>query len=395
MPLSLPGAAALLAAALAIHSTPNRANELQPGVVSLRDLSSQGCDARGIPCQRWWFRADRGRHLVLTMHAEVASLDPVLEITGPGLAYPLRGDDVSPANHDARIELVILRTGVFAVEAQGYARGQHGRYTLLLESVIERMPANAEVATPVRAKTGPRIYAVLVGVSDYAGRRNALRYVREDPVNLARVIRDRGALADASLILTDSGATAERVRRAIQAVADSAGRDDIFLFFFSGHGGQLPTADPSETDGLDETIAMFDREVRDDEMRRWLETVRAGRVIIAIDACFSGGFARDVITRDGELGLFSSEEAFTSIVPPDLQSGGYLAAFLQRAFAGEADVGPADHVIQTGELRRFLEEAYDHEIKSADARTRDGRRGRQRIVVQGAASHLSDTLLVY
>ncbi|NIR99882.1 MAG: hypothetical protein GWN99_02225, partial [Gemmatimonadetes bacterium] len=52
---------------------------------------------------------------------------------------------------------------------------------------------------------------------------------------------------------------------------------------------------------------------------------------VVLDACFSGGFAKDVISAPGRMGLFSSEEDVTSSVAAKFRAGGYLAVFLADA----------------------------------------------------------------
>jgi cytochrome P450 len=59
--------------------------------------------------------------------------------------------------------------------------------------------------------------------------------------------------------------------------------------------------------------------------------------LLALDACFSGGFARDVVSRPGVMGLFSSEEDLTSAVADKFEAGGYLSHFLRAGLAGEGD----------------------------------------------------------
>ena len=41
----------------------------------------------------------------------------------------------------------------------------------------------------------------------------------------------------------------------------------------------------------------------DNDMGTLFDGVHAGTSILALDSCFSGGFAKDVITRPGRVGL--------------------------------------------------------------------------------------------
>jgi len=87
--------------------------------------------------------------------------------------------------------------------------------------------------------------------------------------------------------------------------------DDTFLFFFSGHGDQLEgTSDDGaiEVDELDECICMYDYDLPDNEYAELLDQLDAGLSVTVLDACNSGGLARDVITQPNRVVYASSEE---------------------------------------------------------------------------------------
>ena len=97
----------------------------------------------------------------------------------------------------------------------------------------------------------------------------------------------------------------------------------MFLFFYSGHGAYVEGR--RELDGRDETLYVSDGHITDDQVSVWFDSVNARLGVIALDSCFSGGFARDVISAPGRMGIFSSEEDVTSNVAERFQAGGYLS----------------------------------------------------------------------
>ena len=116
------------------------------------------------------------------------------------------------------------------------------------------------------------------------------------------------------------------------------GPNDLFIFFYSGHGAQSgEQAGSTELDRREEAINTYSGDVTDDEMGRLFSQIHSRVSIIALDSCFSGGFARDVITAPGRMGFFSSEEDLTSSVAGRFQAGGYLSPFLRLGLRGEAD----------------------------------------------------------
>src|SRR5690606_11392634 len=71
------------------------------------------------------------------------------------------------------------------------------------------------------------------------------------------------------------------------------------LFYYSGHGTQLPenialtgVLDP-EQDGVDEALYVYDGELLDDEIGVLLDRLPAENIIVIFDSCFSGAGTRD------------------------------------------------------------------------------------------------------
>jgi len=107
-----------------------------------------------------------------------------------------------------------------------------------------------------------------------------------DADKIAGVLRPLGF--DVSVLKT-AAATSANVLSALRAAAQELERGDIFVFYFSGHGRQQPDLDGDEVDGYDETIAMYDREIIDDELGVVWTSFRAGvRLVMVSDSCNSG-----------------------------------------------------------------------------------------------------------
>jgi hypothetical protein len=109
---------------------------------------------------------------------------------------------------------------------------------------------------------------------------------------------------------------------------------------------------------MDETIELYDGPLTDDEMNRMFENVGAGVSLVILDACFSGGFAKDVISAPGRMGLFSSEEDVTSSVAAKFRAGGYLAVFLADAVGDGLADADGDGGVSAIELSQYLHERY-------------------------------------
>lgn len=107
------------------------------------------------------------------------------------------------------------------------------------------------------------------------------------------------AIADScgyqSTLLTDEQATAGQVIQAIGQAAQQLAAGDHFLLTYSGHGGQIPDVNGDEDDGLDETWALYDRMLVDDELYQMWSQFQAGvRIFMLSDSCHSGTVAKMV-----------------------------------------------------------------------------------------------------
>jgi len=290
--------------------------------------------------------------------------------------------------------------GSYNVLATTYRPGETGSYTLRVATgtaaaaAVAARPAPGAPAPAAASGARPqRVYAVLVGISDYGGQASDLPFTAEDATKMAQTLQRAGVLADASIVITDAQATYDRVRSAFQQVAQAAGPDDLFLFFYSGHGTQTNSQQSAtEPDGRSEAIVLRDRLVSDEEMGQWFSTVRSRLGLIALDACFSGGFARNVVNHPGVMGLFSSEEDLTSAVAGKFQAGGYLSHFLRTGLAGEAD-GDSDRSITAGELSAYLRRQFATQAANVEAVTSDRQRNYQYLVVERGGVKIDDLVL--
>ena len=309
---------------------------------------------------------------------------------GEGLAY---NDDETPGSTNAGLTFVAPATGMVQVMVTSYAPGESGAYTVLARegsgSSVSVLPQGGSGA----ASNGTgRVFVLSVGISDYGGSASNLQYCAEDAVKLRDAVRSARALAPESIVLTDRQATRANVNNAFRRAAQVVGPDDVFLFFYSGHGGQVRSTDPTEIDGMDETIALVDGQVTDTEFASWVDTVNSRLTIISLDSCHAGGFSRDVITRSNRVGIFSSEEDVLSLVASRFRAGGYLAHFLREALEGGADTDPRDGIVTVGELTQSLRRAWAQNMTGVRTETGSSEGTYQNLVIERAAK-VSDIVI--
>jgi len=297
-----------------------------------------------------------------TVRIELTSseFDTYLGLVTPS-GQEIANDDFEGDAQRSVIELTLSESGRYRVQATSYAAAETGRYRLALTA--------STTDVPVERRSQGHVYGLFAGISDYEGEDSDLQFTAEDATRIRDALIGGGGMrAEDAFTLLDGDATIGNVSAAIRDVARRMGPDDTFVMFYSGHGGQVQRADgptASDPDALDETLALYDGSMLDDDLRGLFDDIHQGTVLLWLDSCFSGGFAKDIVSAPGRMGIFSSEEDITSNVASKFRAGGYLSLFLDEAIAqGMAD-DDKNGAITAIELSQYLHERYRADVKSA------------------------------
>lgn len=151
-------------------------------------------------------------------------------------------------------------------------------------------------------------YAIIVGVNDCpnfrlpdGSRPRPLRGAENDADAIAGLlVNDYGFQKQHILVLKGKAATAGGVKAAFEKITAMMGKDDLFVFHFSGHGTQIADRRPlDEPDRLDEALCTFDATeqgqnlILDDQLGLWLDAMEAGEVTVILDCCHAGTGTKD------------------------------------------------------------------------------------------------------
>jgi len=354
----------------------------------------------------------------VSLRVNSTAFDTYLIVRAPS-GRQFDNDDLQPGNLNSGLDVTLTETGQYSVVVTSYRPGETGAYTLAVTTGAggaplptpgaPPMPGTPGVTPPmpgapsgapapggVRPQPGGgRVYGIYVGITAYPSGR--LPLCAEDAIKLAQDMRRAGLQTEAEqILLTDANASAERVRQAFADMSRRVGPNDVFIFFYSGHGSQSGEQSGStELDRREESINTYRGDITDDEMARLFGQIRARVSIIALDSCFSGGFARDVISAPGRMGFFSSEEDLTSSVAGRFQAGGYLSHFLRLGLRGEADSSPRDSLLTAGELSHYLFTMFGRHMQEVRAETTDSSQGYQHLVIDRGSVRVSTPIVRY
>ncbi len=199
-------------------------------------------------------------------------------------------------------------------------------------------------------------YAIVYGISDYEGTGNDLQFADDDAIDMAAMLSGQGYTVRRQ---TDAAATRTQLLDDAAAIASSAKENDLFLFFFSGHGGQSGSGPESAGgDEKDELIYLYSSTFNDNELIEAFAAIPCRRKVVILDSCYSGGFIGNGLETDG--------------IPPALLEGGQsLSASLTEAIAlyanfdgGSADIPPWEALVISASGER--EYSFESPSESGD-----------------------------
>ena len=254
---------------------------------------------------QWLYDGRKGETIQITLESSAFDAYLILGRQNGTTVEPIDQNDDDAGGTNARITATLPMDGAYVVMANSFGEGATGAYTLRAEGAAgnaTRQPAAAvDYASRYPGGGDPKgRYAVMVGIDDYQGIANNLNGPVADARLMGRILVERyGFLPTNVVYITDRDATREHVAQAFLRHLGQAGPDGVAVFYYSGHGMQMEenlaltgNMDP-EQDNVDEALVMWGENGRggvllDDELGFLASRLRTDRVLMIMDACFSG-----------------------------------------------------------------------------------------------------------
>jgi hypothetical protein len=266
----------------------------------------------GVTCQSYDARTFRPEGVTKTFFTDHAKLRVVFEAaTVPPAGQRLRLSLVAKSGRTIRLRPDLTTNGkgrrwssAVPLAGQAWARNG-GEWEFRVHWNDEKEPA---LRLPFTIETGKR-WALLVGIADYppAGPGGAdLPAPDKDAERMRDLLVDTfGFRPERITVVKNLEATTARIVRELEALTTKAGPRDAVLFYYVGHGTQVPDLDGDEPDGWDEALATADpkppvvstREqlslyLSDDRLAEILNRFRTRNVTVIFDCCHSGTAVR-------------------------------------------------------------------------------------------------------
>jgi hypothetical protein len=178
----------------------------------------------------------------------------------------------------------------------------------------ERPYPNPERTT---RKTDPRYRrkALIVGINNYPDPDSRLNGCVNDAVDIYDTLLICGFPKTRRKLLLDEKATKANILNGLDDLIEGSEKGDVLVFYYSGHGSQVPDMDAEEPDQLDEVLIPWDYDfdngvyITDDELHAIFSKLPDGvRMDVILDCCFSGTATRSL----SRVGLGEKIESLTS-----------------------------------------------------------------------------------
>ncbi|MDW3197195.1 MAG: caspase family protein [Cytophagales bacterium] len=212
-------------------------------------------------------------------------------------------DEDKPANAEAdSLQSVIqnLQQNNAATSANSEAK---------IQELEGQLQAIAEEQKILESLGNYKIWAVIVGVSHYRQSRIRLNYCDDDAYKIYAFLKspEGGALPDEQIrLFVDEQAKGADIRLAVEQFTGKVGPNDVFLFYFSGHGTvtNLLAEDYGVTQSGEISHRFLSSQIRKS---------KAKLNLCMIDACHSGSLA---IRVEAENKILGNKYAVIEDAPP-------------------------------------------------------------------------------
>ena len=143
--------------------------------------------------------------------------------------------------------------------------------------------------------------ALLVGINQYPDPKDRLEGCVNDVFEMSAMLQECGFGPEDIRVVLDERATADGIRSRLSWLLEGAGPRDERVFFYSGHGAQLPEyAADEQVDHVNECLAPWDFDwsidhaITDDALTAlYSQLDYETHFLVMLDCCHSGGMARD------------------------------------------------------------------------------------------------------
>ncbi|MEM3550467.1 MAG: caspase family protein [Candidatus Bathyarchaeia archaeon] len=206
---------------------------------------------------------------------------------------------------------------------------------------------------------GAKKWAIVIGISDYYGVGNDLKYADDDAMDFFYTLTQIYGYSKSNVfLLTNDKATCRGILAAIGSLKEKVSFDDEVVFFYSGHGAR-GKANDGDREATDEAIVPYECTVEsliwDGQLAEMFSSFKTSRIIFIFDSCYAGGMTD--LKVEGRVVVMACSENGLSYEFESVQNGQFTYYFVEEGInLGKADV--YDSLPGQGDVT--VEEAFDY-----------------------------------
>ena len=223
-------------------------------------------------------------------------------------------------------------------------------------------------------------YIFVIGIDKYKNSKYDLNYAKADAMSVAKRIRNKSTQLFKNVFfykIYNQEATSAKIRSTFEAIISKTKPEDVFTFFYAGHGVVLPDEKGDEQFYLvpTEVTSLFDEEkihkygISGQHMAKYSKDLAAQKQLIIMDACQSGSLSDAFALRGAaeekalaQLARSTGVHLLASTTSQQYASEfkdlghGVFSYVLLKALDGHADGSPKDGKITVNELKAYLDD---------------------------------------
>ncbi len=230
------------------------------------------------------------------------------------------------------------------------------------------------------------VWAVIIGINDYPNIRK-LKYAVNDAKAFHELLVSNNKIPEENVtLLIDQKASLANIRSSLGTkLKNKAGKEDMVVIYFAGHGATERDVMSPDGDGLEKYLLPYDADLKDlystalpmREISHIFHRIRSERVIFIADSCYSGAsggrtvsfsetraniseaFLDRIIGGKGTMIITASGANEVSVENEELRHG-VFTHYLLEGLRGKADAD-GDSLITADEVYGYV---YEHVPKA-------------------------------
>jgi WD40 repeat protein len=238
---------------------------------------------------------------------------------------------------------------------------------------IESKEANIKLLYKGLQKTS-NCYIISIGINKYENEDLNLNFARSDAQAVSKLLNNKGSKLFNKVFtyeLFDKDATKEKILATLDEVATKIKKEDVFVFFYAGHGSTFNDVFyfiPTGCTGLYQEEKL-EKAINVKVLQDKFKAIQALKQVVFVDACHSGTSvdllamrgaveekALAQLSRSTGIHVMASSEGQQQSAKVQSLGHGVFTYILLEALQGKADGTPKDSKVTVYEIKSYIDD---------------------------------------